>query len=138
YSRRLYSFIEFVRGLDSASARLDDVLVGWHAVLARAMLERAHALLHRGVLHGEAFDAGEGAAFLLRLAVHQIVVVLVRERPEGARHQWHVNALPGDHGVALVLGERPRGVVVGAPGPAVLVVHRHQAMAADRMVAARR
>ena len=35
-------------------------------------------------------------------------------------------------------GERARGVVVGAPRPAVLVVDRHPAVPADRMVAARR
>src|SRR5581483_12115204 len=59
-------------------------------------------------------------------------------RAEGAGYEGHVDALAGDHGVTLFLGERARRVVIGAPRPAVFVVQWHPAMPADRMIAARR
>ena len=82
--------------------------------------------------------AAEGAAFLLRLAVHQIVVGLVGGRDVGARHIGDVDALAGLHRLALLVGERARHLVVEAPGPAVVVVDRHPEVAVHRMIGARR
>src|SRR5262249_57969737 len=67
-----------------AVARHDDPVVGGNEVLFGAVADRSHALLQRGVLDGEAGNAAEGLAGLLRRAVDQIVVVLVGERPIGA------------------------------------------------------
>jgi hypothetical protein len=46
-------------------------------MLARAVLDRPHAVLDRGVLLAHALDAGEGVV-LLHLAVDQVVVARLR------------------------------------------------------------
>ena len=56
----------------------------------------------RRILDREAFDAAVGPAGLLRGAVHQVVVVLVGERPVGAGHVFAVHALAGLHRRALL------------------------------------
>ena len=86
----------------------------------------------------DAEHAAVGAAFLLRLAVHQVVVGLVGGGDVGAGHVGDVDALAGLHGLALLVGERARHLVVEAPGPAVLVVDRHPEVAVHRMVGAGR
>src|SRR5262245_8284759 len=55
-----------LRSLAQAQPRHDDRVVGRDQVLLRTVLDRTHALLHRGVLHGEALDAVVGAVLLLR------------------------------------------------------------------------
>src|SRR5688572_32192352 len=46
-----------IRGPEQEPARHDDAVVGRAEVLLRAILYRPHALLQRGVLHGDALDA---------------------------------------------------------------------------------
>src|SRR4029077_20298137 len=104
---RLDALAEPLRRSDQAPARHDDALVGGHEVLARAVLDRSHAFLYRGVLHREALDAGEAAALLLRLAVHQVVVVLVRDRAVGAGNERDVDALAVLERLVLLGLERP-------------------------------
>src|SRR5262245_32900612 len=107
-----------------AVPRHDDPVVGRHEVLLGAVADRSHALLQRGVLDREAGDAAERLAGLLRRAVDQIVVVLVRERPIAARRVLAVHARAVAHGVDLAGGERANRMKVVAPGPAILVVDR--------------
>src|SRR4051812_16217045 len=103
----------------------DDAVVGGDEVLLGAVDDRPHAFLQRGVLDGDAFDAAVVAAGLLRGAVHEVVVILVRHRDEvGARDGGRMDALARLHRVAFGRGERPRDVIVEAPRPAILVVDR--------------
>src|SRR5882672_9932957 len=127
-----------LRRAQEARARGDDALVGEAEVLARAVLDRAHRLLERRVLHGDALDAAVGAAALLLRAVDQVVVPAVRKRDEGARHVLYVDPGAFLHRLALARGKRPVGMVVDAPGPASLVVDRHPHVRAERMARTRR
>ena len=70
--------------LQQPMPRHDDGVVGGDEVFLRAVLDRPHAFLHRGVLHGDAAHAAIGLAALLRRAIHHVVVVLVDDRPERA------------------------------------------------------
>ena len=63
-------------GAHQAVARHDDAVVGGDEVLLGAVLDRPHALLQRGVLHGDALDAAEGELRLLRGAIDQRVAIL--------------------------------------------------------------
>src|SRR6185312_16410349 len=74
----------------------------------------------------------------LRRAVHQVVVVLVGDRPIGAGDDLAVDALAVLHGLALGIGDRARRMIVVAPGPAVLVVDRDPEVAVHGVAAARR
>ncbi len=58
----------------------------------RAVLDRPHAFLHRGILHREALDAAVGAAGLLGGAVHQVIVVAIGDRLERAGNEFRVHA----------------------------------------------
>src|SRR6516225_5436069 len=127
-----------LRLAQQAMTRHDDPVVGGNEVLFGAVADRSHALLQRGILDGEAGNAAEGLAGLLRRAVNQIVVVLVGERPIGARGVLAVHARAVAHGVNLAPGERAYRMKVVAPGPAILVVDRDPEVAVDRVIAARR
>src|ERR1700682_1803023 len=65
---------ERLGGAHQAVPRHDDAVVGRDQVLLGAVADRAHALLQRSVLHGEASDAAIGPAGFLRRAVDQIIV----------------------------------------------------------------
>src|SRR5215471_4757631 len=67
-----------------AMACHDNSIVGRDQIFLHAVHDRSHALLQRGVLHGDAFHAAIGAARLLRRPIDQIIVVLVGERAERA------------------------------------------------------
>ena len=54
-------------------------------ILLGAVDDRPHAFLQRAILDRDAIDAAIGLAAPLSVAIHQIVVVLVGERPEAAR-----------------------------------------------------
>ena len=83
----------------------------------RAVLDRPHAFLDRGVLHGDGLHAAIGLVRLLRGAVHQVVVVLVDHRPERAGDQADMDAAAVAHHVQLVIGQRARRMVREAPRP---------------------
>src|SRR5882672_9982897 len=52
-------------GLDQHAPHHDDAIVGRAEIFPRAVLDGTHALLQRGVLHGDALDAAViGARFL--------------------------------------------------------------------------
>src|SRR4029453_11137149 len=121
-----------------AMPRHDDAVVGRHQVLLGAIDDRAHALLQRRILHRDALDAAERPPRLLRLAIDQIVVVLVGERAIRAGNVLYVDALAVAHRRELGLGQIADRMIVEAPRPAVFVVDRDPEMAVDRMVAARR
>src|SRR6202166_2274423 len=106
-------------------ARHDDAIVGRNQILLGPVNDRAHAFLERRILHADPMDAAEGVATLLSGPVHEIVVVLVGERPERSRQVSHVDAMSLPHRVALRGGERPGYLVVEAPCPAVFVVDWH-------------
>src|SRR5262249_48618910 len=95
-----------------------------------------HALLERRVLHRDALDAAEGLARLLGGTVDQVIVVLVGERAEGSWDIAHVDALSVAHRGDFGLRQLTNGVVVEAPGPAILVVDRDPEMTVNRMIAA--
>src|SRR2546422_469920 len=116
-----------------AASRPDDSLVGHAQMLPGAVLDRAHLLLHRRILHRNTFHAAIGAAALLRGAVDKIVVRLVRERNEGARHVLHVDPRAFLHRLQLRGAERAVRMIVDAPGPAVLVVDRHPGVRPEGM-----
>src|SRR5690606_6320396 len=89
-------------------ARHDDALVRAHQILARAVLDGAHAFLHRGVLLGHAHHAAEGAALFLGLTVDEIVVALVGYRDESARDGAAMNAPARLHGLELIARQPDR------------------------------
>ena len=95
-------------GLQQPVARHDDPVVGRDQVFLGAIDDRPHAFLQGGVLHGDAFDTGIGDAFALRLAVHQIVVVLVGARTVVARHVGDMDALAVLHRLPLLAGQSAR------------------------------
>src|SRR5262249_60892589 len=72
---------ESSRGVDHTAARANDHRVRAPEVLLGPVVDRPHALGHRLILLMDAGDAGE-ALGLLRLAVDQIVVVLVLRQTE--------------------------------------------------------
>ena len=117
---------------------LDDAAVGGNQPLLGAVDDRAHALLQRRVLHRDALHAGVGVAALLGLAVDQVVVVLVLQRPVGAGDVLAVHAVAVLHRLHLGCGQRADRVVVERVRPAVLVVDRDPEVAVHRVVAARR
>src|SRR4029079_12806601 len=116
----------------------DDAVVGGHQVFLRAIDDRPHALLQRGVLHADALDAAEGPAGLLRGPIDQVVVVLVGERTVGARLDLDVDALAVAHRRQLRGRQLADRVVVEAPRPAGVVVDGDPEMAVHRVIAARR
>ena len=85
---------ERLDGAEQPLARQDDAAVGRDERLFGAIDDRSHALLQRRVLHREPFDAAVGPARLLRGAIHQVVVVLVRERTIGSGHDFAWMPLP--------------------------------------------
>src|SRR5262249_59483705 len=101
----------------------------------RVVLDRTHALLQRGILDSDAEDAAIGALVLLRTAVDQVIVVLVGQWPERAGHVRAMDALALPHVAPLVLGQRPVGAEVDAPGPAMLIVDRPPDVTAGRVLA---
>src|SRR5271166_6197656 len=98
-------------------------------MLAGAVGDRALAVLHGGVLLGDALDAGI-APGLLQLAIDQVVVALVAQRQV-------ILVDLGDHAIALVvavaLGLRQRPLRIPGIGidPAIGVGDRHEALAKD-------
>src|SRR5262249_62073073 len=106
-----------------------DAVVGGNQILLGAIADRAHALLQRGILAGKAGDAAISLAGLLGGAVHQIIVVLVGDRPERAGHVFAVHAGAVLHGVDFAFRECAGRMEVIGPGPAVLVVDRDPEMA---------
>src|ERR1700761_837611 len=117
----------------------DDAAVGGDQLLLGPVHDRAHALLQRRVLHGDALDPGVGVAALLGRAVHQVVVVLVGQGPVAAAGLvLVVHAVALQHRLPLGLGEGPGRVVVEAVHPAVLVVDRDPEVPVHRVVTARR
>src|SRR5205085_10535459 len=110
-------------------------VVGGNEVLARAVLDRAHAFLHGRVLVADAVHAREALARLLRAAVDQIVVALVRDWHERARNKRHVDAAAGWRRAVLQLRELAPRMVVDAENPAALVVDGHESVTAGRIVA---
>ena len=125
-------------GLAQAHARHDHAVVGRDQILLAAILDRPAALLDRGVLHGDAFDAAIRLVVLLRHAVDHVVVVFVDHRAERAGNEIDVDAAAVAHDFKLVRRERPRRMVGEAPRHAVLVVDRHEGVAVERVVAIRR
>ncbi len=79
-------FRQRLRRPHQAMTRHDDAVVGRDQVFLGAVDDRPHAFLQRRILHGNAFHAAVGLAALLRLAVDQVVVVLVGHRSESAGH----------------------------------------------------
>src|SRR6266545_7096942 len=119
-------------------ARRDDAVIGGDEVLLGAIDDWPHAFLQRSILHGDACDAAISLAALLRRAVHQVVVVLVGERPIGAGLTGRMDAFALLHRLALGAREIARRMIVVAPSPAVVVVDRNPEVAMHRMATARR
>src|SRR5260370_8355396 len=98
-------------------------------MLPGAVLDRAHAILDRGVLLAHAGDAGEGRG-LLRLAVDQVVVTEVAQRHVVVvDFGMHVEATVelGALGIAEwtlglpAVGVDPAPMVVDRPPPLALI-----------------
>ncbi len=119
-------------------ARHDDTVIGGDQVLLRAIDDRAHAFLQRTVLDRDSLDPAVGVAAPLRLAIHQIIVVLVGEGAIGAWHVAAMHALAIVHGSALGVGDAARGMIIVTPGPAVLVVDGYPEMPVHGVPTARR
>ena len=66
--RRLLALLQAHCGFVQHAARHDDGFVGRQQVFGLAVLDGAHAFLHRDVLHAHAFDAGEQPAGDLAVA----------------------------------------------------------------------
>src|SRR5262249_58493130 len=107
-------------------------------LLLRVILDRPHALLQRGILRGDAEDAAIDALLLLSVAIDQVVVVFVCQRPERPGLIRAMDALALLHVAPLLLGQRTVGTEVDAPGPAMVIVYRHPDMTAERVIAERR
>src|ERR1700752_5300223 len=75
--RRLAAFLDLLPGFYQPLARDDDGAVGGPQMLLGPVRDRAHALLYRRILHGEALDAVVVAAALLLGAVDQVIVAAV-------------------------------------------------------------
>src|SRR4051812_21839685 len=88
--------------------------------------DRALAVLHRGVLFGDALDAGITAG-LLQFAVDQIVVALVAQRNVVLVDQGH-HAIAVGVTVALGLSQRPLRIPGIGVDPAAGVGDRHEAL----------
>src|SRR5437764_825523 len=73
---RLGALLQGAGGAHDELAEFDDAEVGWTEMLARAVLDRALAVLDRRILLRHAGDAGE-ARSLLQCPVDQIIVPLV-------------------------------------------------------------
>jgi len=95
--------------------RHDDAVVGRDQVFFGAILDRAGAFLDRGVLHGDAFDAGIGFVVLLRQAIDHVIVVFVDHRAERAGNEIDVDAAAVVHDFQLVRRQRPRRMMRKAP-----------------------
>src|SRR5712691_11289684 len=121
-----------------AASRPDDSLVGHAQMLPGAVLDRAHRLLQRRILHRNALHAAIGSTVPLHRAVEQVVVRLVGERNESAGSVLHVNPRAVFHGLHFGRAQRPTRVVIDAPCPAVLVVDRHPCVRSDRVPRPRR
>src|SRR3954468_6235027 len=80
-------------GPQHAVARHDDAVVGRNQVLLGAIADRPHAFLQRRILDRKAVHAAISLAGLLRGTIHQVVVILVGERPVRARHVFAMQAL---------------------------------------------
>src|SRR5215467_9932233 len=72
--RRRRAVLQGERGPAKAMTRHDDRIVGGDEILPGAILNRAHALLHGSILHGNAADAAIGAARLLGAAIDHVVI----------------------------------------------------------------
>ena len=59
-TRRFDALLQVFGRAHEALARHDDAVVGRDQMLAHAVLNPAHALLERRILHADAFDAAEG------------------------------------------------------------------------------
>ena len=94
--RRRVALLQRAGRIHHQFAEMQDAEIGRPQMFAAAVGDRALAVLHRGVLLGDALDAG--VAFrLLQLAVDQVVVRLVAQR--------HIIVVDlGDHAVAAVIG----------------------------------
>src|SRR5258708_5855272 len=93
--RRRLALLQRARRIHHQFAEMHDAEIGRAEMLACAVGDRALAVLHRGVLLGDALDPGV-AFCLLQLAVDQIVVGLVA--------QGHIIFVDlGDHAVATVI-----------------------------------
>src|SRR5258705_12882626 len=103
-----------------------------------SVLDRPHAFLYGGVLDTDAANAGTRLLRLLRGAVNQVVVALVRRRDEGAPDQRHVDAFAGMRGFALGFGQSAIRVIVDAECPEMTAVDGKERMAAARVVPVRR
>ena len=94
-----------------------------------AVGNRALAVLHRGVLFGDALDTGV-ARGLLQLAVDQVVVALVAQRNVVLVDNGH-HAVAVGVAVALGLRQRALGIPRVSVDPATGVGDRHEALAED-------
>src|SRR5438034_6294668 len=79
--------------------RQDDAVVGGDEIFLGAVADRSHALLQRGILHGEAGNAAKRFARFLSRAVDQIVIVLIRERTVGTGDIFAMHACAIAHGI---------------------------------------
>src|SRR5215472_15769802 len=124
--------------LIEGAPRHHDRAIGWKQLFVFMVLDRSHAFLQRSILGGESEHAAIGALVLLRLAIHEVIVVLVRERTECAGLIGAVDSLALLHVAPLLGRQRLTGVKIDAPGPAIVVVNRHPDVTAEGMVAKRR
>src|SRR5436190_1112164 len=99
-----------LRGAHQTMSCHYDSVVGRDQILLGSIADRSHALLQGSVLDREAGYSAKRFAGLLRGAIDEIVVVLVGQRPIGARNVFAMHAGTVAHGVNLATGERTNGM----------------------------
>src|SRR3989442_10627306 len=106
---------------------MHDAEIGRSEMLAGAVGDRALAVLHGGVLFGNALDAGV-ALGLLQFSVDQIIVALVAQR-HVILVDFRDHAVAAVIGVALGLRDRPLRIPGIGVNPAIGVGDRHKTLA---------
>src|SRR5262249_50151009 len=123
------------RRIVEKTARHYDSAVSRQKLLVLVILNWSHALLERRVLRGETKHATIGAQILLRRTVHEVIIVLVGNRAEGAGLIGTMNALAFLHVASLDHGQRLVGVKIDAPGPAIIIVDRYPNVPTEGVIA---
>src|SRR6185312_13503724 len=131
---RVAATLHRLHRFEQQPARRHNRFVGGAEILAAAIDDQPHALLHGAILLIDAGDAGEGLCLLHR-AIDAPIIAAVAQRAEavlGVDMRPISIAARARH---LALADRLVAIaVIEIPHHAILVVHRHPVMAVDLLL----